>query len=349
MEIWNQIWFFLAGLGVFNGLLLVGYCFFILRSKQWRNVLFGLLMLMLCIRIGKSLFHIFTDVARIYRQIGLSACIMIGPLLYLYINTLLGKTYALPQIRSVHLWTPLVSIITIGVIWPYETHPDLWNNYIVQGIYAVWILYLIAGFVLVLPIVRKAIQQQLSILDSWILLLYSCILVLCIAYNLALYGFSYLAGPLLFSVVLYLMMAFLAAKKNRAVVFQEVPPKYQNQKLSEPEANDILERLTALMQTQQPYLNPKVKLATIAQSINSSPHDVSQVINDRLGISFNQYINEFRIKEACLLLSESDLLTVEGIGQEVGFTSRSAFYSAFKTQMQLTPGQYKAKKKPSIR
>lgn len=137
------------------------------------------------------------------------------------------------------------------------------------------------------------------------------------------------------------MMAFLASKKNRSYIIEEAPAKYQNQKISEPQTNQLLLSLSDLMQSQQPYLNQKIKLADIAQSIDSTPHEVSQVINDGLGISFNQYINEYRIQAACTLLKESDHLTVEGIGHEVGFSSRSAFYTAFKAVMKQTPGQYK--------
>lgn len=45
------------------------------------------------------------------------------------------------------------------------------------------------------------------------------------------------------------------------------------------------------------------------------------------------------------MLKESDHLTIEGIGQEVGFNSKSTFYKAFKTHMNQTPSQYKIQMK----
>lgn len=342
MGIGNQILFFLAGLGVFNGFLLVFYFLFFVKSKRWVNRLFGLLLLMLCIRIGKSLFYIFIpDLDRLYRQIGLSACIMIGPLLYRYVHHLAAKSKRPDVFDKIHLLLPLFLIVMTGIIWPYERNPILWNDYLVHGIYSVWVIYMVMAASIVLPIIKKAFKLKPTIQEYWILLVYSCILLLCLAYNMALYGFPYLTGPLLFSVILYVMMAFLASKKNRSYIIEEAPAKYQNQKISEPQTNQLLLSLSDLMQSQQPYLNQKIKLADIAQSIDSTPHEVSQVINDGLGISFNQYINEYRIQAACTLLKESDHLTVEGIGHEVGFSSRSAFYTAFKAVMKQTPGQYK--------
>ncbi|MEZ5038611.1 MAG: AraC family transcriptional regulator [Saprospiraceae bacterium] len=344
MEIGTQILFFFAGLGVFNGALLAMYFLFVIRPKRWLNILFGLLMLMLCIRIGKSLFHLFTDVDRIYRQIGLSACILIGPLLYSYVRRFLATVMVPRKSDWMHMLIPLIAIVVIGLIWPYETYPAIWDDYVVQGIYAVWIFYMIGTCRLVAPLVKKAVKKEGAVLDHWILLVVVCILLLCIAYNLAYYGFPYVSGPLLFSVVFYVLTGFLFSKKNRTIILQQEAAKYQNQKVSNTKANELLQRLTTIMQRQQPYLNPKIKLAAIAQAIDATPHEVSQVINDRLGVSFNQYINGFRISAACTLLEGSDHLTVEGIGQEVGFTSRSAFYTAFKLVMKQTPGQYKFQK-----
>ncbi len=341
MEIGNQILFFLAGLGVFNGLLLAFYFLFWLKPRKIVHLLFGFLMLMLCVRIGKSLFHIFTDVDRIYRQIGLSACMMIGPFLYLYLQHFI-ESRKWSKLDSFHLFLPLFSILTIGIIWPYETEPQIWNTIIVKLIYGTWILYMLLSLKVVFPFFQKIRSRSLDIKELWLLLVYTCILLLCIAYNIALVGFPYLAAPLLFSIVLYLLLGFLFSRKLRAAVLEDRPVKYQKQKVSDAKAEALLNRLTAMMTNEKKYLDQKVKLAQIAGLVDSTPHEVSQVINDRLGISFNQYINEFRIKDACKMLKEDHHLTVEGIGQEVGFSSRSSFYTAFKNVMKQTPGQYKA-------
>lgn len=341
MDIGSQLLFFFAGLGVFNGALMVLYFLFILKPRKWINILFGLLMLMLCIRIGKSLFHVFTDVDRIYRQIGLSACIMIGPFLYVYLRHFTKRIASFKKAFLPHMLLPFLGILLLGIIWPYEQYPDIWNYTMVKIIYGVWIIYMIASWNLIIPSIKKAISSEASIEDKWGILLTSSISLLCIAYNLAYYGFPYLSGPLLFSIIFYVLIGFLIPKKHRSVILLQTAQKYRQQKLSESKANALLDNLSEGMRNQKIYLNQDIKLATVAQSVHASPHEVSQVINNQLGISFNQYINQFRIAEACELLESSDHLTVEGIGQEVGFKSRSAFYKAFKTIMQQTPVEYK--------
>jgi len=342
MGIGNQLLFFFAGLGVFNGLLLAIYFLFILKPKKWVNLLFGFLMLMLCIRIGKSLFVVFTEVSKFYRQIGLSACIMIGPFLYLYLKTFLTSNNKIQKQDWAILLLPFFSISILGLLWPYAGFPNFWNTRVVYFIYAVWIVFMMTSLRFIWPAIRTVWKQKGTVSEYWILLLYSSIFLLCLAFNLALFGFPYLAGPLLFSIVLYVLIGFFLSKKNRSVIIQTAPNKYQKQKLDPEQIQSLLERLSTLMENQQVYLNPKIKLAGVAQSIDSTPHEVSRLINDHLGISFNQYINEFRVKAACQLLKEADHFTVEGIGREVGFTSRTAFYTAFKLLVGQTPGQFKS-------
>ncbi len=347
MEIGKQILFFLAGLGVFNGLLLATYFLGFIKPRRWVNQLFGFFLLMLCIRIGKSLFHVFMDLDRIYLQIGLSACIMIGPFLFLYVQHFLDRSENPSKADRLHLLLPLVSIIGIGSIWPYENHPMTWNSWVILFIYGVWALYTLATAPKLFPLFAKALKRQTKVRENWILLVYTCAAVLCLAYILAYIGFPYLAGPILFSGVLYLLMGFLAKKNHRQLITHAEAPKYQKQKLSETKADDLLQRLSTIMQEDQLYLNQQIKLAQVAKAIDSSPHEVSQLINDRLGLSFNHYINEHRIKAACQLLGTADHLSIEGIGQEVGFKSRSAFYTAFKNSMKQTPTQFKNQVKHS--
>ncbi|RTZ81689.1 MAG: AraC family transcriptional regulator, partial [SAR324 cluster bacterium] len=64
---------------------------------------------------------------------------------------------------------------------------------------------------------------------------------------------------------------------------------------------------------------------------------ISQTINEKFNKNYSSFINEYRIKEAQKLLLKDTNLTYEGIGFEVGFKSKSAFNSAFKTYTGVTP------------
>ena len=88
MNFYYQIIFFFSALGAFNGFLLSLYFALISKKKKFSNYFLALLLLMLSVRITKSVFSIFNpDLSNVFIQIGLSACILIGPFLFLYLKT----------------------------------------------------------------------------------------------------------------------------------------------------------------------------------------------------------------------------------------------------------------------
>ena len=83
-----------------------------------------------------------------------------------------------------------------------------------------------------------------------------------------------------------------------------------------------------------------VKLNDIAKELNMTSHKLSQLLNDNFGKSFAVFINEYRIEEAKKLLKENNQYTLEAIGFEAGFNSKSTFYAIFKKLTNQTPSEY---------
>ena len=124
MDLGTQLLFFISGLGVFNGLLMSLYFLLFTRPKRIQNIFFGLLVLMLSMRIGKSVFLYFGGpLPKIILQIGLSACFMAGPFLFFYIKSVLKQDQKMARKDSVHILGLLAVIVTLGLIFPYNTQP----------------------------------------------------------------------------------------------------------------------------------------------------------------------------------------------------------------------------------
>lgn len=119
--------------------------------------------------------------------------------------------------------------------------------------------------------------------------------------------------------------------------------KYKKNILTAQQIVLIGQKLTQAMEVEKLYRNPDIRLTTLAETLGENPNNVSQVINQLFGQNFYDFINTARIKEAKILLKSSlyDHLTVEAIGQEVGFRSKSTFYASFKKLTSLTPVDYK--------
>jgi len=91
------------------------------------------------------------------------------------------------------------------------------------------------------------------------------------------------------------------------------------------------------------FLDSSLTIHSLANKLNSNNKYVSQLINNDLNKNFVMFVNEYRINEAKKsLLDDSDnKLTIESIGYDSGFKSKTAFNRVFKQFTNQTPTQYK--------
>lgn len=118
-------------------------------------------------------------------------------------------------------------------------------------------------------------------------------------------------------------------------------PKYERSALADTHADRIERKLRGAMEKDHLYRDPNLSLWLLSQHIGASTNYVSQTLNERVGQSFFDYVNGWRIEEARPLI-QRDEQTVLAIAYEVGFNSRSSFYAAFKKQTGVTPSAYKS-------
>jgi len=119
--------------------------------------------------------------------------------------------------------------------------------------------------------------------------------------------------------------------------------KYAKSGLSSEQLGAYKDRLQELMRSQQAYLRSDLTLPILAKEIDCSVNHLSQVINSGFGMSFFDYLNQYRIEHAKALLSKLDGQNgaVLNVAFTVGFNSNSAFYAAFRKCAGQTPAQYR--------
>ncbi|MCP4978309.1 MAG: AraC family transcriptional regulator [Maribacter sp.] len=115
---------------------------------------------------------------------------------------------------------------------------------------------------------------------------------------------------------------------------------YSNEKIEDidTELNVILSYVLHLKE----YKNPNLNRTMISNATGVGIHRISEIINSKFEKNFNDWINDHRIKEAKLHLTNSQL-SIKEICYEVGFNSKSAFNSAFKKRTNMTPSEYRLK------
>ncbi len=123
---------------------------------------------------------------------------------------------------------------------------------------------------------------------------------------------------------------------------EEPIEKYVGSRLNDEKKTILLEKIMHKMEKEKLFLNPNLTIKDLADSIDTNTKYLSQVINEFCHQSFNNYINEYRVKEARAVFSDpaSSNYTIEYIATQVGFNSKASFNSAFKKYIGVTPSFY---------
>ncbi len=118
--------------------------------------------------------------------------------------------------------------------------------------------------------------------------------------------------------------------------------KYKKSSLKQEDIESIKNKLILYMYESKPHLNPDIRIKELAELLGVQSHHLSQVINDCFSLNFFEFINKYRVEEAIKFLKDDNFknYTLTAIGFEVGFNSKSAFYSAFKKTTGTTPAKY---------
>lgn len=121
--------------------------------------------------------------------------------------------------------------------------------------------------------------------------------------------------------------------------------KYKNSSLTESAADELKVLLDNYMREVKLYRENDITLDGLASKLNTSRHNLSQVINEKYKLNFFDYINLLRIKEAqeILLDKKNQKLQIIDIAFQVGYNNKATFNNAFKKFSGTTPSEYRAK------
>ena len=137
----------------------------------------------------------------------------------------------------------------------------------------------------------------------------------------------------------FVMVAVLAAWR----AFASAAPRYERSGLDASQAPELLARIDRALKQGRLFARADLALADLAEAAGTTPHQVSDVLNQHARVSFADLVNRHRVEDvkAQLLDPGSDKFTVEGIGASAGFGSRSALYAAFRRFERTTPTRFR--------
>lgn len=339
MEFFSKISFFFGAIGVFNCLLVSTYFLFNNSHKNVTNRIFGLFLLVLSLRILKSLFYSFSTEEPIYfLQFGPSFFLLIGPLFFSYIINLIKPNAWIAKNWKYHALIWLISVITLTFIFPFSSNV-IWNKSILLPLINLQLISYILLSAFIVFRATKSNYNNVSLLKKWMILITLSMVVLWCVFFFVSFDF-FISGSIVFSTLFYLFfLYFIFNKRSSSKIFKQVN---NNNDLDFERSTELIRSLTLLMNEKKLYTNSNLKSSEVANQLNISTHEFSRLVNEIIGKSFTNFINEYRVQEAKLLISSNSKFTLEAIGNMSGFNSKSAFYRAFKRFTGMTPAKYKA-------
>ena len=104
--------------------------------------------------------------------------------------------------------------------------------------------------------------------------------------------------------------------------------------------------LLELMPEEKPYLDEDLDRSGLAELLNVRERDLSLLLNREMD-GFTNFVNRYRIEEACKMLLDEPDRSILSITYACGFNSRSAFYQAFQKFHEMSPGDYRRLHSPA--
>lgn len=299
----------------------------------------------------------------------LGAMFAYGPLCYLYILAIADPGFRWRRTASLH-FLPALLYLLLNLPWlllqpaiKVRILDDFLAGKLSMGVYQVSVsalqivhfsLYLALAYHAVRRVQRAAaganFQVPLHSRVQWLNLLLAMfglfLLTLAglFAWNLA--AGHFVAGAnYVFTLITSAILYFIAWKLifSPEMVTPGFSKKYEAVRFNAGEETTLSSELERLMTEEKIFADPELKLSAVASRMNIPAYRLSTLINDRYGVSFSDFVNQFRVREFIARLNDPRFvhLTLYGLALEVGFNSKSAFNTAFKKVTDKSPSEFK--------
>lgn len=338
------------------------------KGNRRNNILLSTLFILIAWNMGDLTLQLNGVVLKweFIKHIDSGFFLLFGPIIYLYAQGVIFRDFKLSIGNLLHLIPYLlltISLLSLRNLTPV-TSEEIIANDLPWQIYLINILMYVHIFVYLglcyksLWKYREIIKNKYSQIDQ--------INLDWLSFSLNTFGlisFVSLAQSLIaltenrsaFMVTLILLLIFIFYFVNRVIlkalrqpeifagITQNETSKYLGSNLTPSQIEAYKKQLVVLLNTEKPFLNPQVSLTDLSEKLSVSTKHLSQVINQSFNLSFFDFVNSYRIKEAQQILKESkdDKLTVLEVMYEAGFNSKSSFNTAFKKETGQTPSQFR--------
>jgi AraC-like DNA-binding protein len=322
----------LASLGLAQGIFLSMYLFSLKSGNRKSNIFLALFLLGLTIRIGKSVLNYYIPLENWQNNIGISGILFASPSLWFYGKTLLNKNYFFSAKGYFH-YLPFISFLFLIPFVPRNGNfESFWN-------YGIVVFHLLFYLILSWSYLQKNKKNTSNNIVIWYrnILIGATLIWIHYVGNLFDFKMYYIRGPIFYSLLIY-AFSYLFLNRHKFNL-----QKYSSSNLDKKSSLKLFQRIKTLFDSEEIYLDNNLTLNTISEKLNVKSRDISQAVNENAHQNFYEFVNQYRIEKAGMLLRNSDYKDVKiaTIAYDSGFGNVTSFNLAFKKKTGLTPSSYR--------
>ena len=324
---------FLTGFTIVASIILiVAYLFFLpqMRKSVPSRIVCTMMLVILCL-LQWSHYRYFTGGfnaldSRVYLALLLTA----PPMFYCFARSVVYTDPGYTWIQLLHFVLPFLAMVL-----PVEIVPVV--AFLVGTAYTVWFISIIWG----MREQRTHFHLELFFFCLFaVMALVALILGLALPYiDPALFYFVY--GSSIGIAMVFIVGALIIFPHLISDIMLVADLAYAKSKLTGVDVEAARARLEGLMTHDHIYQNENLNLGQLAELVELTPHQLSELINSSYGMGFPRFMRERRIEVAKRLLIEQADTSILVISMMTGFGSQSNFYTAFKESTGVSPGNYR--------
>ncbi|MBO4571589.1 MAG: AraC family transcriptional regulator [Bacteroidales bacterium] len=106
------------------------------------------------------------------------------------------------------------------------------------------------------------------------------------------------------------------------------------------EYDNLIARLELLFESEKLYLEPEVRITSVAEQLRTSKTNLSKAIKMKTGKNFCQLVHYYRVREAMRLYAANQKLSITQLYKAVGFNSKTTFNTAFGRNTGSSPAEW---------